>query len=66
LKIQGKEFCQGCSPHPISRAEAEQSFQYIKGCIVDVPDELQKKLSDPTVVVLSIGINPLSGLEECD
>jgi exopolyphosphatase/guanosine-5'-triphosphate,3'-diphosphate pyrophosphatase len=61
LAIQGKE---AASPNPISQCEADQVIHFIEESLEEVPSELRQKLHCPDVVVLSVGINPLWGLEE--
>ena len=63
LKIQGKDVEKVVSPNPISQAEAEQTIQHIEGILREIPETLRQKIKQPGVVVLSVGINPLWGLE---
>jgi exopolyphosphatase/guanosine-5'-triphosphate,3'-diphosphate pyrophosphatase len=64
LKIQGKDLEKIVSPNPISRAEADLVIQHIQEILSEVPEKLRQKIKQPDVVVLSVGINPLWGLEE--
>jgi exopolyphosphatase / guanosine-5'-triphosphate,3'-diphosphate pyrophosphatase len=62
LKIQGKEHA--FSPNPISKSDVNQTIQYIKNTIKDIPTSIQKKLTDPSVKVLGVGIHPLWGMPQ--
>jgi len=64
LKIQGKDHEKIVSPNPISQTEADLVIQHIEEILSEVPNGLRQKIRQPGVVVLSVGINPLWGLED--
>lgn len=60
LTLQGRDLLHHESPNPISRQQFQQALQWIQANMQDVPAEILYKLKQPDVVVLGIGIHPLS------
>lgn len=63
VRIQGKDVNRTLTPNPISKRDLHQALQFIEENVKDMPVEILRKLRQPDVVVLGIGIHPLWGMK---